>query len=259
VRDGKDFLPESFFFEKDGNTMVSPEGIPNDFIEKSLSEIDNRVSKLFDKIRDSDANTRYNVTEDDMPVLQHFASVLYWRSPANEDQVKHLIAKYDLKELGLVVKSKSTNQRDEGFEDRIKNDPHFYKFLRLMLPNLTYHRILACSTPLKIQSFPVGLPAMCSDNPLIFERTIFPDIYLDDFILPISSTLLFIRGRVKPAVHTRVKLLIDLILLKQAKKYVSCTDPSYIDALNELYFKRNHSLDICKQELFDLLLKKKSY
>ena len=258
IRNGKDFSPESFFFEVDGNTFVTQQGEPDDFIEKGYSDLDNRVSKLFDTIRHSDVSTRFGVTEEDMPALQHCAGVMYWRTPSNYDQIKSLIQKYELHELGLILHSKTTNEavRNEELEARIKNDPNFYKELKKMLPYLTYKRILDCRTPLTIQGFPAGFPAICSDNPIIFEQSTYPDIYFDDFIFPLSETLVFIRGNVLPEVSNHVKMMIDLISLKQAKKYVSCTDTRYIDALNILYAKNGASLETIKRYVFHTLIQK---
>ena len=258
IKHGKEFSTESYFFEEDGNTLVNEDGA-SDFIEGIYSKTDDRISKLFDKIRNANPNTRFGLTEDDMPALQHFVSIMFWRLPINYDQVKHLIKEKDLRELGLLIKSTETGEvlQNSAFELKLKNDPNFFKALKQILPNLTYKRIFDCKTPLTIRPFPDGLPSLCSDNPIIFEKASFPDVYFDDFIFPLTNKLVFIRGkRINEDVMTSNKISIDLILLKQAKKYVSCTDELYIQLLNDHYNKHYKSIDELKSSVFTTLIAK---
>lgn len=256
IKDGKEFAPESFFFEKDGNTVVNTSGEADDFIEKHFSELDNRVAGLFNTIRNADTDTRFGVSEEDMPALQHFASVMFWRMPSNYDLIKRLIKEKELSELGMILKSRTTHEtiRNEDLANRIKNDPNFYKTLKLILPYVTYDRLLSCRTPLTIQTFPKERPALCSDNPVIFQKSDFPDIYGDDFIFPLSHNIVFIRGKANPQALVQVKVIIDLISLKQAKKYVSCTDERYVEHLNNIYHKHGSSLELMKNMVFGSLL-----
>lgn len=255
IKNGKDFSTESYFFEEDANTIRTDKG-EDDFIENRFGDIDNRVAGLFNKLRSAQADTRFGLDEDDMPLLQHFVSVLFWRIPTNYDQIKKLINERELHEFGLLLKSKSTNEivRDEELENEIRNDPNFFKAIKLLLPYLTYKRLLDCRTPLTIQPFPEQLPALCSDNPVIFESQN-PDIYYDDFIFPLSHTLVFIRGKkLNDNVLVHIKIAIDQILLKQAKQYVSCTDMLYVEMLNKLNKKKGRSLEELKNYVFRTLI-----
>ncbi len=254
IKNGKDFSTESYFFEEDGNTVHTDKGA-DDFIEKRFADVDSRVADLFNKIRNAQPDTRFGLTEDDMPALQHFVSVLFWRIPSNYDQIKKLINERELHEFGLLIKSKDTNEvvRDEELENKIRNDPNFFKALKLILPYITYKRILDCRTPLNIQIFPEQLPALCSDNPVIFKNPK-PDIYYDDFIFPLTHTHVFIRGKLNENALVQVKVAIDQILLKQANKYVSCTDMKYVEMLNELNKKPDRSLENLKDYLFRTLI-----
>lgn len=257
IKNGKDFSTESYFFEKDGNTVITNKGA-DDFIENRFGDTDNRVAQLFNKIRNAGPNTRFGLTEDDMPALQHFVSILFWRTPANYDQIKNLIRERNLHEFGLFIRSKDTNEvlRDEELENKIRIDPNFFKAIKLLLPYMTYQRILDCNTPLHIQTFPEQIPALCSDNPIIFEKSE-PDIYYDDLIFPLTHTHVFIRGnKINDSALTSIKIVIDQILLKQAKKYVSCTDMVYLEKLNELNQKPGRSIEELKKYLFYTLISK---
>jgi len=103
----------------------------------------------------------------------------------------------------------------------------------LILPYITYRRFLDCRTPLTIQTFPEELPAICSDNPIIFESST-PDIYYDDVIFPLTHTHVFVR----------------------AKGINNNTDIKYVEMLNELYEKKYASIDQLKNEVFDSLIEK---
>lgn len=256
-RGGKDFSTESYFFEEDGNTVVTDKGA-DDFIENRFADVDSRVAELFNRIRNATEGTRFGLTDDDMPAIQHFISVLFWRIPTNYDSIKQLISERDLHEFGLFIRSKTTDEivRDEELENRIKNDPNFFKAIKLILPYITYKRILDCRTPLTIQTFPEQLPAICSDNPIIFERST-PDIYYDDVIFPLTHTHVFVRAKgIDKNVMVNIKIAIDLILLKQAKRYVCCTDTKYVEMLNKLFETKYKSLDQLKAEVFETLIEK---
>jgi len=55
---------------------------------------------------------------------------------------------------------------------------------------------------------------------------------------------------------TSIKIPIDLILMKQARKYVSCTDELYIQLLNDHCDKYYQSLDELKSNVFHRLIGK---
>ena len=100
------------------------------------------------------------------------------------------------------------------------------------------------------------MPAICSDNPIIFESST-PDIYYDDVIFPLTHTHVFVRAKgINNNVLIHIKIAIDLIVLKQARKYVCCTDIKYVEMLNELYEKKYASIDQLKNEVFDSLIEK---
>jgi len=256
IKNGKEFSPESYFYEVEGNTVATDNG-PDDFIEKRYGDIDNTVAKVFNRIKNSSSETRFDLTEMDMPALQFFASVLFWRLPTNYDEIKRIINEKELHELGLFIRSRETNEivQDVQTEMKIRANPNFFKATKLVLPFITYQRLLSCRTPLTIQTFPKELPSICSDNPVIFNGADSPDIYYDDLILPLTKTLVFIRGKkLRQDVMNTIKIDIDLIVLKQAQKYVSCTDAKYIEMLNKYYASNYTSVTELKAKVFQSLI-----
>lgn len=256
IKNGKEFSPKSYFYEEDGNTITTKDG-PDDFIEKRYGHIDNTVAEVFNRIKSSKPGLRFNLSDKDMPALQFFVSVLFWRLPTNYDQIKKIVNEKELHELGLFIRSIDTNKivRDEELETKIRSDPDFFKATKLILPFITYKRLFDCRTPLTIQKFPKELPSLCSDNPVIFNGQDSPDLYYDDFIFPLTYNLVLIRGKkLRDDVMTTIKVDIDLLVLKQAKKYVSCTDPKYIELLNKYYADNYNSVTELKTKVFQSLI-----
>jgi hypothetical protein len=251
VKDGKDFSPRSYFFDSHANTIDGVYG-PDDFLERKFySKLDNDIAKLFAKIRNNSASTDFGLTDNDMPALQHFIATMYWRIPANYDKVAHLIEHRDLNQLGLVLENSSGERiKDNELERRLKNDPGFFKMIKFWFPLVTYLRILKCNKPLTIQTVSDKFPTFCSDNPVIFLNSSYPDIYIDDFIFPLTKTHYFIRSNKINSVPNTVKIEIDLILLYQAKKYACCTDYNYISMLKSCFIQNYKSLDKLKQKVF---------
>lgn len=253
VKNGKEFSPESYFFEKDGNSIIL-DNEKDDFLETSFSQIDNLVSILFDKIRDAKNTSPFGLKDEDMPALQYFIGTLFWRNPKNYDKIKKIVSEGDLKSFGVTLINDGEKMEETiEFEEKLRSDPNFIKRMKIWIPNVTYLRILDNRTPLTIQSFPKGLPSLCSDYPIIFRNPDNPDVYSDDFIFPLTNDLLFIRANKINNVISDIKIEIDLIILKQAIKYVSCTNPTYILMLNKL-FKNYESINDLIEQVFRRLI-----
>ncbi len=256
IKDGKWFSPESYFFERDGNAILI-HNEKDDFLEKKYyKDIDQKIAELFNKIRLAKPGTNFGITDDDMPLFQYFVGILFWRLPQNYSRLNYLLKNTDLTKIGFSIKNQSgeiINNSEKGRE--IIQSPNVFKAMKFLLPNLLFPEILKCETPLHIHEMPKGLPSLCSDNPIIFEDSVLPNIYSDNFILPVTNRILFIRSnKINPNCETNIKIDIDLILLKQSKKYVSCTDELYIHMLNK-YFECNYnSIEEVKKKVFSEII-----
>lgn len=235
LQKGKSFPAKSYFFEVDGNSIITEDGI-SDFIEDSFKSIDNKTAAVFNRMNNNSAIEKFGLTGDDIALLQYFVGVMYWRIPANFEEIKNIVERKRLREIGLKI----LNQKGEiidniEFENKLKNDLNFFKAMKFHFPSITYPELFECKTPLHILPLPKGLPSICSDNPIICR---FPDtfrVYSDDYIFPLSSTNLFIRGQNLMDFMTSVKIEIDLLTYKQAKRYVSCTDEKYLKELDRMF------------------------
>lgn len=247
LKNGKEFSPESFFYEKDANTIFF-EDIRNDFLENSYSDFDNEMARLIERIQKSDYSTNYNVTEDDMPRMNHFVSLMYWRLPHRKNGLERFVKNSDLSSLGLKIVDKEGNRFLEE-EEKIKNDSKFiksYKYYNSLMDSIRgYH----CRTPYSIIQTDERFPYLCSDNPIIFESEN-PKVYEDDYLFPLSGNRLFIRANKRDNFAPYLRMLVDIVIYKQAQKYVSCTDERYIQMLEDSFAKYNMTLEEIRSEIF---------
>jgi hypothetical protein len=250
VQNGKEFSPESYFFEKDANSIFK-NNTKSDFVENGYADLENKIAKLINKINSSDNLTRYDVNEDDMPMLNLFVSVMYWRLPHRKEELDIILKSNDLINLGLAINNSDGTANTE-FEQEIKNDPEFlkaYKFFHSLIDSV---RGLNCRTSYTIIPKLENLPFLCSDNPVIFEN-LSPNTFEDDYIFPLSGTRFFIKSNKRENFDHFLWLLIDIVIYKQAVKYVSCTHQEYIEMLDNNFEKYNMTLDELKAEIFKRL------
>lgn len=252
IKNGKEFSPESYFFEKDANT-IKFNHIESDFLEtEHYSYFDNNISKLIEKINSSSNDNRFDVNEDDMPALNHFVSLMYWRLPHRENELKSLIKNNDLNSLGISIKDLE-GIKDKKIEDEFKQSEPFlksYKYYNSLMDSI---RGFNCRTPYTIIESTDKLPYLCSDNPVIFEKNSSPKVYEDDYLFPLSGNRLFIKANKREKFPVYLRLMVDVLVYKQAIKYVSCTDERYIDILENNFEKYNISVEELKMDIFNRL------
>lgn len=254
VKNGKDFFPESYFFEKDSNTIFGSKG-KTDFQELKYQKLDSKASEIFYRINNSQSDSNYNINDEDIAYLQYYVGVMYWRNPINYQEIEYLINKKRLKEIGLITKDLNGNILDDiELENKLKSKPAFFKMMKYWFPLISYPEVFECETPLHIFQFPHGLPSLCGDNPIISRSPETFRVYNDDFIFPINSTKILIRGNQIIDMMSSVKIKIDLLVYKQSRKYVCCTDKSYLEKLDWLYDRNYNDLDQLRLSIFKQIL-----
>lgn len=251
IKNGKEFHPNSYFFEKNGNLLVNDDGL-DDMMEKRYGKIDNETSIIFNKINNSTSETDYDMTDDDIVKLQYFVSVMYWRIPSHYQKIESIIDQKKLKNLGLVLKNSNDEIVEplEGFEKWMKKNPNFKKMMKYWFPLISFPEIFDCETKLHIWNSPKGLPSICGDNPIICQNPDSFNVYRDDYIFPVNNTKLFMRGNNLQSILSSVRVEVDTLIYKQSLKYVGCTDERYIELLENFYLKHYSNLNQLRDSIF---------
>lgn len=261
---GQLFAPSSHFYELNANTVTY--GVESsDFLEQSLATIDNSAGDIYKKISDKAGSGEYLLSSEEWTFLQYFISIMYWRNPSTNVLVEQKIKNAScLKDLGLILRSKDKDAPVGGEEElalfnKAKSDTDFLKFYKAMIPNLTYvDRLRVRDNDFAhIFTFPIGLPKLVSDNPIIYRNPGQVSIHLDDMIFPITPIQVLIRNKYSGLiVHSCVRILIDMLLVLQANKYVACTDLKYPISLVEEYDKRFKSVGELRETIFRFIFQK---
>ncbi|MBN1970744.1 MAG: hypothetical protein JW870_15360 [Candidatus Delongbacteria bacterium] len=128
---------------------------------------------------------------------------------------------------------------------KLKGDNNFFKVMKWWFASISYPETFKCEKPLHILTLYDKLPSICSDNPIICLNPDIFRVYSDDFIFPLNSKEIFIRGEKRNEFMNTIKFEIDLLIYKQAKRYIGCTDKKYLADLDKLFesdFKNIHNL-----------------
>jgi hypothetical protein len=255
---GQRFAPSTHFYEHHGNTFFN--GIEStEFIESSFTNWDTRVANIYKKIVNRDEGEGYTLNSVEWTMLQYFVNIMYWRNPSNTDKVKAYIRNASsISDLKLKIMDRSTgnrasNEKEVEMLELIKADPEFYKFLKLMLPMITFPEIFKKKENdfAHIFPFPNGLPKLVSDNPIIYRNIEGESLHTDEFIFPLTPTQILIRNRMKGIiVYSPIRVLIDMMLLIQAREYVSCTDLKYPLLLQAAYKTSYSSVEHLREDIF---------
>lgn len=252
---GGKFAPSTQFYEHFGNSILM-NGIQDNYVEESYTEMDNRIAAIIRKIqqgRDAELDS------DEWQILQYFVAITHWRIPANTNKVKDFISQAkSIEDLKMKLIDKPTGQPASDKEQmelltKIKADKEFYKYIKLGLPAITYPEIFQkdFTNAGHIIPFKFPLPKLLSDNPIIYANPGKQSLHTDDFIFPLTPTNMLIRHRFKKlTVHPGVRILIDMMQLVQANEYVSSSDLEYPLKLQQTYLEFYGSVEKLREAIF---------
>lgn len=144
---GKKFFPNSHFYEVHANTTTIGSA-PSDYIERNYTKHDTEISDIFKKIDAEKDAENISLTPEEWTYLQYYVSILYWRIPANMEDVDERIMKAKvLKDLGIGIRDINTNQpivgkKAEEFLNRIKMNQNLGSSLRLCYQDIPIQKYL---------------------------------------------------------------------------------------------------------------------
>jgi len=212
------------------------------------------VANAIDKIMAVDDN--FGLDKLDVVRLQYFAAELFWRLPAHRDVIKSVNNIESLNKLGVAIIDKKTLRpvNSAAFDAMVKDDPGYLKYLRTMLPAMTYWDLIDCTWPGHILTFPNEFPAICSDQPVILRHPEKLDVFLDDliFLLARNKVMFRIKG-MKRVFAPAIKFQIDMLVLMQAKEFVCCVDQDYVLVLVSEFHKNYGTVEVLRKVIFEYL------
>lgn len=254
----KKFSPKQIFFEWNRNTFeVNNE--ETDFLETSIYKwIDNRFSKFFEEIRDSDELMKINLWQ--LMHLQLFVAHIFWRIPRTDGEMQRIFEYKSPKELGFTIKNIDTQENaSKEFYDEIMKEGAFIEAYRSVFPVLEH-----------IQDDPIqdidnwyiyGAPKesgfhICGDNPVITVDDRSMRVLQNELIFPLTKNHIIIRlkkNTQKPQLSPELIVKINLVIFLQSNRYVCGSRKDFIDALNSLAgeYKKEEQLEKLKKEIFN--------
>ena len=251
VQRGKEFSPQSYFFKKHDNTIFHDDK-SSDFVEKGYGDLENKVSKILAKVDQFSWEEQFGINEYDVQMIDLFAILIHWRLPHNKILLELILKENELKSLGFSVTNKINGERDIEHEEMLRNNPEFVKAYKILNALMDYARGFNCRTPFSIIPKHEQLPYICSDNPVIF-RNKSENVYEDDYVFPLTGKRIFLKTKKRENFDHYIWMLSDILVYKQAKKYVSCTSVEYLKMLDDTFEKYNMTLEEFKEKFFERL------
>jgi hypothetical protein len=250
IKKGKDFHPIQYFFEKNANTItINKTQESNDKLEDWYSKNDNSIAETFAKVNAFGAK---NLIDKDIAKLEYFIGSLYWRIPTNFNNLRKLVATKKLRELGIVIRDDLGNIRDDSYlENEFKSNEieAFTKFIKIYYPAIGYYENTMNNVEANVITFIGELPSICSDNPILIQNPTSFRVYRDEYIFPLDNKHIFFRGCIKPILNT-IKIDIDILTMKQAKKYISCTNVQYLELLESAFQQEYKTIENLREHIF---------
>jgi hypothetical protein len=229
IIDDQSKSPRSYFFERDRNTFELPQGELDDFIETSLYQTFDNVSKYaFEKLRTVGAIA----INDDIKCLSsiiQFISGIFYRIPKYDDYHNNEILKGNVKYLLPIYKKPNIDVRISYFEEN-KNRPLYRYACRF---HLSLHGTIPVGDELKKWYVYQFKPEnnrhkfLTGDCPIILNDITLFNTGQEIILIPLSEKHLAVRTNVE--LHHDLNLVelmyfVNLYILKNSDRYICCSE-----------------------------------
>lgn len=256
LKNGKDFTPSSFFYEKNGNSLESPE-IDSEYIESFYQQHETPAADTIRIINENTSDNKYGVTPLKMVELMYFISQVYYRLPHYKEATYRAFAELKYEKVGLQIVDKNTGTciTDKAQLGGIMGHPDMSKMTGLAAPTFMYQRFITNTNKHLPRIIPRQnqTPPIISDNPFLFEDEEKCDIYDNPFIFPLSSSRLLLNTPDYNGIWSNIEILVDCLIFKQAKKYVACPSKEYVEALDKYYNEEIKTMGNLRKTLFQTI------
>ncbi|MBL7952555.1 MAG: DUF4238 domain-containing protein [Flavobacteriales bacterium] len=228
------FAPKQVFFQPDGNT-ANVGLIRTTLAETYSSSLDSDLSSQLTRIRENSTNPLTNNVENYATLLS-IAADLFFRVPSNDAYYNLLYERSGLQALdkdGNVIEAAQELLETGRFAQKTLKSLLPQNFLGQLLKQTAVHDRMQP----RIAAFSYGVFVL-SDNPVVFSElpTRWQD-FMQNFILPISSTQFFIYCD-KPGYGRELSLPLNYnaLAIEQAQRYV-CSGSEVVLSAAVKYWK----------------------
>lgn len=258
----KPLPPNSTFFENNLNTITLPDGERSDFLEGIYSEVESRIWKSFDNIRQSTADQAVKLL--DKMNLFFFLAFLHWRLPSNFNHADKLSKSLFSTNSNLpffnIVDNFGRNAPEELLKE-IRKSPEWSKCARLIAPFAPfyaddwYHQLQDWRFLYSGDScnwFLVG------DNPIIAkgDNDHDPKKCLEKIIFPVSGSIVLVtNSKLLNNLTPEFSIQFGTAILMRSSRFIACHKRDFLEAIvvdYKLHTKYNKE-GIIIDELFSMV------
>lgn len=232
-----------YFGKNHLNTITYPDNTKGYWVESALAELEGKITPTLNKIATSNLESSGKITYEDKLMLSMFVSAQFWRLPANQNFIENQIANGDFKSLYLSVISeksgdKLSNIEIEQFYNRISKTDLFkkaYPILRSLVNLLDKNAFDALRGTWQLYYQEPGRH-LTSDNPILYTKEPTPSTVFEDFILPLSPSVLLISSRNCPdEISATNSTALNMLQIHHANQFVACNDKNILQMTTDLY------------------------
>jgi hypothetical protein len=233
--------PRSIFFEQNRNTCFSGNEETDILETKLFSYLDNRFSIIIQELRNTDINSQYS--RETLEEYFVFINFMKLRNPIFDTLIENIFKNNNFNDLGYqIVNTENNLSIDEETIQKFHEDELFIKShsgILCVLPFIKDNQLT--SEIINNHSFFYHGKnhdlCLLSDNPVIFKADENSLKTFQEFIFPLSDTILsvYTKNKKNHFVNRQFLFQKDIALLHQAERFVCCKDEMYLKKCLKFY------------------------
>ena len=233
-----------YFGKNHLNTILYPDNTKGYWVEESFAELESTISPALNKIATTNKHefSKSIVTYDDRLHLSMFVSAQYWRLPINKGVINEMIKSGSFASIHSSIRNGKTGEKlpDEEAKkiyELMAKDDFFTKAYPLLLALSRYLKEDACDD-LHDWHFYFQEPGfhLTSDNPILYIQEPTVDTVFQDFILPLSPSVLLISSKNPPKeISASLSNALNILQVCHSNQFVAGQNKAFLEDVSELY------------------------
>ncbi len=256
VLKSKDFSTKTHFYEENRNTFDFA-NTKTDYLEDVYQKIEDKLKHVFLELQQ--ALGPIQITSEKIFSIQLFIYSTYWRLPKLDGQMIELLKDIDPRKLGYkIIDTKTGKSAPDEVYKQMVSDKNFIESYRAAYPLMQF---MKCDENLDLENWRIyysktGGKHICGDYPIVLRDTNNHNILNNEILFPLTKKQMLVRTKktyIIKELPPEFSLKLDLIIFLQSKKYVCCSDRSYLEMLSHLKEAYKTKVSLLKNELFEYL------